>query len=138
MIIHALLAICNCSVANRLSFVVGPQCSSATAVERSGGWLAGQMSGKGEGTVHPATSHVGPQGEQRYSYTLSLTLALSWGGWSTSRPGRFTPPPPGKTRYPLNRRLGGTQGWSGRARKISPPPGLDPRTVQPVASRYTD
>jgi len=23
-------------------------------------------------------------------------------------------------------------------RKISPPPGLDPRTVQPVASRYTD
>jgi hypothetical protein len=23
-------------------------------------------------------------------------------------------------------------------RKISPPPGFDPRTVQPVASRYTD
>ena len=30
------------------------------------------------------------------------------------------------------------QGRSGRLRKISPPPGLDPRTVQPVASRYTD
>jgi len=27
---------------------------------------------------------------------------------------------------------------SGRARKISPPSGFDPRTVQPVASRYTD
>jgi hypothetical protein len=31
---------------------------------------------------------------------------------------------------------GGPQ--SGRVRKISPPPGLDPRTVQPVASPYTD
>ena len=46
--------------------------------------------------------------------------------------------PPGKTRYPLYRRLGGPQGRSGRVRKISPPPGFDPRTVQPVASRYTD
>jgi hypothetical protein len=45
--------------------------------------------------------------------------------------------PPGKTRYPLYRRLSGRQGWSGRVRKISPPPGFDPRTVQPVASRYT-
>jgi hypothetical protein len=31
-----------------------------------------------------------------------------------------------------------TGGRSGRVRKISPPPGFDPRTVQPVASRYTD
>jgi hypothetical protein len=30
------------------------------------------------------------------------------------------------------------QGRSGRVRKISPPPGFDPRTAQPVASRYTD
>ena len=29
--------------------------------------------------------------------------------------------PPGKTRYPLYRRLGGPQGPSGRVRKISPP-----------------
>jgi len=27
---------------------------------------------------------------------------------------------------------------AGRMRKISPPPGFDPRTVQPVASCYTD
>jgi hypothetical protein len=46
--------------------------------------------------------------------------------------------PPGKTRYPLYSRLGGTQGRSGWVRKISPTPGFDPRTVQPVASRYTD
>ena len=45
---------------------------------------------------------------------------------------------PGKTRYPLYRRLGGPQGRSGRVRKISSPPGFDPRTVQPVASRYTN
>jgi len=47
--------------------------------------------------------------------------------------------PPGKeTRYPLSRRLGGPQGRSERARKISPPPGFYPPIVQPVASRYTD
>jgi hypothetical protein len=45
---------------------------------------------------------------------------------------------PGKTRYPLFRRLGGRQGRSGRVRKISPPPGFYRRTVQPAASRYTD
>ena len=34
--------------------------------------------------------------------------------------------------------LGGPQGRSGQVRKISPPPGFDPRTVRPVGSRYTD
>ena len=34
--------------------------------------------------------------------------------------------------------LGGPQGRSGQVRKISFPPGFDPRIVQPVASRYTD
>ena len=43
--------------------------------------------------------------------------------------------PPRKTRYPLCRRLSGPQGRSGRVRKISPSPGFDSRTVQPVASR---
>jgi hypothetical protein len=46
--------------------------------------------------------------------------------------------PPGKTRYSLCRRLGGPQGRSGRVRNISPPPGFDPRTVQTIASCYTD
>ena len=46
--------------------------------------------------------------------------------------------PAGKTRYPLFRGLGGPQRWSGRARKISPLPGFDPWTVQPVASLFTD
>ena len=39
--------------------------------------------------------------------------------------------PLGKTRYPLYRKLGGTQDQSGRVRKIWP-------VVQTVASRYID
>jgi hypothetical protein len=50
-------------------------------------------------------------------------------------PAAFTP---GNTRYPLYRRLGGPRSRSGYVRKISPPPGFNPRTFQPVASRYTD
>jgi len=46
--------------------------------------------------------------------------------------------PPEKTRHPLYRRLGWPQDRSERVRKISPPLGFDLRTVQPVASRYTD
>jgi len=65
-----------------------------------------------------------------------MTTALEGGEGSASRPGRSLPP--GKTRYPLYRRLGGPQGRSGEVRKISPPPGFDPRTVQPVASPYTN
>jgi hypothetical protein len=45
---------------------------------------------------------------------------------------------PGNNRYALYRKLVGPQSRSGQVRKISPPPGFDPRTVQPVASRYTD
>jgi len=44
--------------------------------------------------------------------------------------------PPGNIQYTSYRRLGGSQDRSGRVRKISPPPGFDPRTVHPVASRY--
>jgi len=65
-----------------------------------------------------------------------MTTALERGEGSASRASRSLPL--GKTRYPLYRRLGGPQGRSGQVRKISPPPGFDPRTVQPLASRYTD
>ena len=37
--------------------------------------------------------------------------------------------PPGKTRYPLYRRLGGPQGQFGQVLKISPPPGLYPQEM---------
>jgi hypothetical protein len=65
---------------------------------------------------------------------LLLNLGAMRGGWSAIRLGRFTP---GKTRYPLYRRLGWSQGRSGRRRKFSPHR-IRSRTVQPVVSRYTD
>ena len=40
--------------------------------------------------------------------------------------------------YPLCRRLGGPQGQSGWVQKIPPPPGFDPRTIQPVVSPCTN
>jgi len=46
--------------------------------------------------------------------------------------------PPGKTRYPLCRRLGGAQGPSGRVRKISPPTGIRSPHRLALASHYTD
>jgi hypothetical protein len=64
--------------------------------------------GKGKGKVLPRSGHERPEGEYWYSSTLSLTRALDEGGWSTPRPGRFTP---GKeTRHPLYRRLDGAPG----------------------------
>ena len=41
-----------------------------------------------------------------------------------------------RDRFSFHRRLVGPQGRSGLLRKISSPPGLDPWTVQPIASRY--
>jgi len=52
--------------------------------------------------------------------------------------------PPRKTRYPLCHGYRAFPGVSrhqrryGQVRKISPPPGFDPRTVHPVASPCTD
>ena len=140
--------------------------------------------------VHLRTHHEVPEVREKCNSTLSVTSAHDGGGWSTSRPGRFSKRnlkvkvkctlvqalrlcagrtvhresrgiavpfhdhgtrrgegsasrpsrslPPGKSRYPLYRRLGVPQSQSGQVRKISPPPGFDSRTVQPVASRYTD
>ena len=94
------------------------------------------------GKVHPCIGTgalyrpYGPQGGVEVQLYSFLTTALEGGEGSASRPGRSLPP--GKTWYSLHRRLGGTKGRSGQVRKISPPPGFDPRTVQHVASRYTD
>ena len=70
-----------------------------------------------------------------YNSILSLTLALDGMGGQRHVSAALHA---GNTRYPLYRRLVGPQGRSGRVRKISPPLGFEPRTVQPVASRYTD
>ena len=64
-----------------------------------------------------------------------MTVALEGGEWSAARLGHSLQP--GKTRYPLYRRLGGPQGRSGRAKNLFPT-GSRSQTVQPVVSRYTD
>ena len=106
--------------------------------------------GPSKGSVHSEESNKMPtardaygKGLATYSETYSRVVALlflysrSWTGLGgqSHAPADLLPI---KTRYPLYRRLGWHQGRSGRVRKISPPPGFDPRTVQPVASRYTD
>ena len=72
---------------------------------------------KGKGKVHPRTGQEDPDGEQMYSATLSLTSVLDGVGGQRHAPAALTPE---KTRSPLNRRAGGSQGRYGRILKISP------------------
>jgi hypothetical protein len=60
--------------------------------------------------------------------------ALDGGGWSTPRLGRLTP---WNNPLPVYE-AGWSQSQSGRVWETSLTPVFDPRTVQPVASRYTD
>ena len=53
---------------------------------------------KGKVKVHPRTGQENPEEELMYSYILPSTSALDGGGWSTPRPGRFTP---GKDPVPI-------------------------------------
>jgi len=64
-----------------------------------------------------------------------MTAALEGSEWSAARPGRTLPL--GKTQYPFYKRLGGPQGWSGRAENLVST-GIRSRTVQPVVSCYTN
>ena len=63
-----------------------------------------------------------------------MTAVLEGSEWSAARPGRTLPP--GKTRYRFYRRLGGSQGRSGRPENLVPT-GIRSRIVQPIVSRYT-
>jgi len=63
---------------------------------------------------------------------LSHDRGTRRGKWSAACRGRTLPP--GKTRYPLHRRLGGPQGRSERAENVVLI-GIRSRTVQPVVSR---
>jgi hypothetical protein len=95
--------------------------SVAQTVAYSLYWLRYTCDSKGKGTVHPRRGHEVPEGEEKCSCTLYLTSALNWCGWSMLRLGQFTP---GNLRYPMDRRLGGSQRRSGHVRKISPPTGI--------------
>ena len=113
------------------------------------GWAPGPVWTGGKSRPHRDSIPSRPARSQslyRLSYrptstgiALLRTMALDrgWEDNATPRP-LFTL---GKeTRYPLYRMVSGSQGRSGRVRKISPfpLPGFDTRTVQPVASSYTE
>ena len=69
--------------------------------------------GKGKGKVHPRTGHEGSEGEEMYSCSLSLTSVQDGVGGQRHATAAL---PPGMTRYPLYRRLGGPQNRSERVR----------------------
>jgi hypothetical protein len=71
----------------------------------------------------------------RTAHRVSRGIALLFLDHGTRR---RSASPPGRCLPPLYTRLGGSQGRSGHVWKLSLPLGFDPRTVQPVASRYTD
>ena len=77
--------------------------------------------GKGKGKGFPLQARLWPRGWIEVQLYVSKTTALGGGEQSSERPGRTLPP--GKTRYPFYRRLGGPQGRSGQVRKISSPTG---------------
>jgi hypothetical protein len=64
--------------------------------------------------VRPRTGHEDPEGEQMHSYTVPSTSAPDGVGSQRHAPAAL---PPGKTRYPQYRRLGGPQDRAGRVRK---------------------
>jgi hypothetical protein len=73
---------------------------------------------KGKG--HPRTDHEVAQREYKYSSTLSLTSALDGVSVQSHAPAAL---PPGMTRYPLYRRLGGpSTGPDGCRKSRCPPP----------------
>jgi hypothetical protein len=84
-------------------------------------------------TVYPKTGHGSPEDEYRHSSTLSPNSGLDGVGGQ-----QYTPVALTRGKRPGRTRLAVPQGRSGRVRKILPTPRFDPRTVKPVASRYTD
>jgi hypothetical protein len=76
---------------------------------------------EGKGKVLPITNLCDLEGSRGMALLfLNLGIRRTWRGQHHAP----TALPPGKTRYPLHRRLGGPHGRSGRVRKISPPPGF--------------
>ena len=70
-----------------------------------------------------------------YISTLSLNSALDGVGGQHHAPAALLPE---KNRHHNIGDRMGPQGRSELVRKTLPPPGFDPRNVEPVASRYTD
>jgi hypothetical protein len=86
-------------------------------------------------TYRSVICYEGPEGERKCSSTPSLTAALDWGWCLKSRPDCFTP---GYDPVPVEQEAVRVQGPGWNGVENSNQPGFAPRTVQPVANRYTD
>jgi len=85
--------------------------------------------------VTPEQAMKAQRGVQVYLYAF-FNLGARCGRVVRTRSDSFTPRK--VTRYPLYSKLVGPQGQSKRVWNLLSQPGFDPRTAQPVASRYTD
>ena len=96
-----------------------------------------EIKGRCNSKFQPRTVYEVPEGDLMYNSTFSLTSALVVSGRSASRPCCFTALPPGKPgTHCIEGWVGYTFGLAGSENLA--PPGFDSRTVQPVASRYSD
>jgi hypothetical protein len=88
---------------------------------------------KVKGKLYTLKCHEGPDEKKSYNSTLTLTSAIGGDGWSTPRPGRFTPGE--ESRYPFVQEAG----WAAGPENLAPPSlGSDLRIAQLLASRYAD
>ena len=90
------------------------QYTSNTSIDVFDVYCVNILKGKG----HPRIRHEGPEGEQTYNTTLSLTLAQNGVGGQRHDPAAL---PPRKTQCLLYKRLSGLQDRSRCVRKISTP-----------------
>jgi len=77
--------------------------------------------------------HASTKGKEVYS-NLFATSALEEDEWSAPSPANFIST---QGRVPILQEAGCPRDRSEWARKIMPPLGFDPRTVQPVSSRHS-
>jgi hypothetical protein len=80
-------------------------------------------------------TYAGTEGKWRYLTNTCTISVLEGGAWSASCPRCITPQERPGTR--CTRSWVGPQGQTGEAWKILSPPGLDPWTIQPVASHWS-
>ena len=95
-----------------------------------------------KGKVHPCTGTEVLYRPTVHRRNRGIALLLLDHGTRRGCGVSVTPRPlfaPGKNPVPFVQEAGWAPGlvWTG-AEDLAPPPGFDPRTVQPVASRYTD
>jgi len=89
-----------------------------------------------EGKAHPITGNESPEGEYRYSYTLSLTSVIGGSGWPMPHPDHYTPVKRSGT-HCAGGWVGSRAGLDG-CRTSHPPLWFNSRIIQPLVSHYTD